>query len=196
MADSPARARSYGEESLALARQLDDPWLLGMALMSVGEVARWAGDVEQAAACHEESVAIFRRVGDAWVLGVSLYNLASVRRRQGELRQARALSQESLRLMRDHASGMQIAYGLGGTGANAAAECQPVRAARLLGAAEGLFHALGRTPQPQDRAEFDRGVAAARAQMDEEAFAAAWAEGRALPLEQTVSYALEEPSDV
>lgn len=96
--------------------------------MSAGEVARWAGDEAQAAACHEESVATLRAVGDEWVLGVSLYNLASLRRQQGELRQARALSQESLRLMRAHGSGMQIAYGLAGMGANAAAECQPVRA--------------------------------------------------------------------
>jgi hypothetical protein len=30
--------------------------------------------------------------------------------------------------------------------------------------------------------------------LDQEAFAAAWAEGRAMTLEQAVAYALEEPS--
>jgi hypothetical protein len=43
---------------------------------------------------------------------------------------------------------------------------------------------------PAEGAEFDRDVAAARGQLDEQVFAAAWAEGRALPLEQAIDYAL------
>jgi hypothetical protein len=40
------------------------------------------------------------------------------------------------------------------------------------------------------RADYDRDVAAARAQLDEPAFAAAWAEGQALPLELAIGEAL------
>jgi len=36
-------------------------------------------------------------------------------------------------------------------------------------------------------------VAAARSQLDEAAFATAWAAGQALTLEQAIAYALEEP---
>ena len=39
--------------------------------------------------------------------------------------------------------------------------------------------------------EFDRSVAAVRAQMDEEAFARAWSEGRAMSMTQAIDYALE-----
>ena len=39
-------------------------------------------------------------------------------------------------------------------------------------------------------AEYDRTVAAIQTQLDEAAFAAAWAEGRALTLEQAIAYAL------
>ena len=39
-------------------------------------------------------------------------------------------------------------------------------------------------------AEYERGVAAVRAQLDAPAFAAAWADGRALRLEQAIAEAL------
>ena len=43
---------------------------------------------------------------------------------------------------------------------------------------------------PIDRADYDRDVAAIRAQLDETTFAAAWAAGRALSLEQAIAEAL------
>ncbi len=69
---------------------------------------------------------------------------------------------------------------------------QPGRAARLFSAAEALLDAIGAHLEPADRVEFDRNVTAARAQLDEVAFAAAWAEGRTMNLEQAIAYALEE----
>jgi hypothetical protein len=42
-----------------------------------------------------------------------------------------------------------------------------------------------------DRGEYEKNVAAARAGLGEEAFLATWAEGRAITLEQSVSFALE-----
>ncbi len=45
--------------------------------------------------------------------------------------------------------------------------------------------------QPLRRAEYDRAVEGIRAQLDEAAFAAAWAHGRAMPLEQAIAQALE-----
>ncbi len=41
------------------------------------------------------------------------------------------------------------------------------------------------------RRELDRITAATRAELDEATFEAAWAEGRAMSLEQAVAYALE-----
>ena len=42
------------------------------------------------------------------------------------------------------------------------------------------------------RIAIDRTIAAVRERLDEAVFAAAWADGRALPLEQAIAYALEE----
>ena len=74
----------------------------------------------------------------------------------------------------------------------AAAQEQVVRAARLWGAANSLREASGATISPSDRAKNDQAITAARAQLGEAAFAAAWAAGRAMRLEQAIAYALGE----
>jgi hypothetical protein len=70
----------------------------------------------------------------------------------------------------------------------------PERTARLLGAAEALRAAIGLPLPPAERPDYERTVAAARAQLDEAAFATAWAQGRAMSLDQLVAYALEPTS--
>jgi hypothetical protein len=44
---------------------------------------------------------------------------------------------------------------------------------------------------PPDQKEFDHYVTAVRGQLDEVVFVKAWAEGRAMTLEQAIEYALE-----
>ena len=67
-----------------------------------------------------------------------------------------------------------------------------LRATRLLGATEVLVAAGTIRLPPDEQETYDRTVISARTQLDDEAFAAAWAEGRAMTLEQAVAYALDE----
>ena len=80
----------------------------------------------------------------------------------------------------------------------ASAQAQPTRAARLFGAAELLYERVGAAPHPPWRAEHERHVATARARLGDEAFAAAWSEGRDLSPDQAIAYALttEAPATV
>ena len=66
----------------------------------------------------------------------------------------------------------------------------PEQAARLLGAAATLRKAVGTLLATVDRAEYDRNLAAVRAQLGEDACPAAQAAGQALMLEQAVAEAL------
>jgi len=50
--------------------------------------------------------------------------------------------------------------------------------------------ARGCRTDPSDQECHDRNMASTRAQLDDSQFAAAWAEGRAITLEQAVEYAL------
>jgi hypothetical protein len=61
----------------------------------------------------------------------------------------------------------------------------------LFGAAGSLFPTGGLLLDGSDRAAFDRRVAAARARLDEAAFAAGWAAGQAMTLDQLIAEALE-----
>ena len=62
---------------------------------------------------------------------------------------------------------------------------------RLFGAAEALREVLKGSLLPDERAGYERSIAEARAQLDEDTFAAAWTEGRAMMPEQAVLFALD-----
>ncbi len=67
------------------------------------------------------------------------------------------------------------------------------RAARLWGAEEALLEKIEAAVYTYvpDRSLHRSQVAAARSQLEEKAFAAAWAEGRTMELEQAIEYALD-----
>jgi hypothetical protein len=69
-----------------------------------------------------------------------------------------------------------------------------VRAARLCGAAAVVRETLGAPIPSPERTELEEAVAPARAALGEEQWAAAFAAGRALTLEEAVAEALEESS--
>jgi hypothetical protein len=84
-----------------------------------------------------------------------------------------------------------LTYGLVGLAGIAARQGDPVRAARLFGAAEALGEAASVTPSfPPTRALYERDLAAVRKQLDKEMFAAAWAEGCTMTAEEAAALAL------
>ena len=72
---------------------------------------------------------------------------------------------------------------------------EPERAARLWGAAERLRQAIGCRTAPAARATYERAMAVVRAQLGDDAFAAAWAEGQAMTLEQAIAEALDDAAE-
>jgi len=79
---------------------------------------------------------------------------------------------------------------LNGLADTACVEQHYERAVRLFGAASQLRDMLGLRPVPPDQEYHDQHIALTRARLGEAAFAAAWAEGRALTLDQAIEYAL------
>jgi hypothetical protein len=124
-------------------------------------------------------------------LAILISALGEVTRVQGEQARAAALFQEGLRLSHRFGSKQGIAMGLNrlATLALERGECE--RAVRLCAAAEALPEAVRAIMMPMDRAAYDDTTVAVRALLDEPAFAAAWAEGSALPLDQAIDLALE-----
>jgi non-specific serine/threonine protein kinase len=178
------------EEGLTLFRELNDKLGMAWALNMLGELARLGGDYERAGMAYEESLAISRQIGAKLRGSLTHDMLAFVAQHQGDYDRAEAIFLEGLALAQELGSKHQSAYSLALLAGPVGAKGQPKRAARLLGASEAIFEAWGVGPVAADKPELDRYLAAARAQLDEAAFKAAWAEGRAMSLEEAVAYAL------
>ncbi|MDQ5853429.1 MAG: hypothetical protein M3380_15420 [Chloroflexota bacterium] len=130
----------------------------------------------------------------AWA-GASIF-LGRTAKDQGHYSPAAAHLAESLALFRELDYRDAVAFTLEGFAGLAAARGPhpegAIRAARLFGAAEAFREAIRSPMAPVDRPEYDRDVAAARAQLDEAAFEAAWREGRTMPWEEVVASVLAE----
>jgi hypothetical protein len=122
----------------------------------------------------------------AWVLK-DLGRMAFLRGDDGE---AIARFAESLTLFGEWGYIQGIAWCLDALAGIVGAQGQPERAVRLLAAAEAMHDSRAPQLSAADRAERERTVALVRAQLDEATFAAAWAEGRAMTLEQVLNEAL------
>jgi tetratricopeptide (TPR) repeat protein len=179
------------QEGLALFRESGHKPGIIVALTVLGELARVDGDYDLAQKAHEECLALTRETGYKLNEAITLGNLGSVAQYRGLPGQAGALFTESLALLRELGDEKYSAMTLADMAGPAAAGGYPQAAACLLGASEALLEALGIVMHAGNRPDIDRHVAALREQLDEATFDAIWAEGRAMSLEQAVSYALE-----
>ncbi len=67
---------------------------------------------------------------------------------------------------------------------------QPFQAARLFATAEAALEEIGSSMQPSQNPHYETYVAEIRDQLGEDTFASAWAEGRAMRLEDAIASAL------
>jgi predicted ATPase/transcriptional regulator with XRE-family HTH domain len=182
-----ARASMLCDEALTLFRGLGDTRGIGFTLWALGNLARSQHDDARAAVYYDEALALARNAGDRSGIASALHKQSYLAIHRGDHARAEALLLESLVISRDIQQNDQIAWDLAGLGAVAAARGQLQRAARLLAAAEAWFDAAGLVADPTEREEHERSVAAARAQLGEQAFKVAWAAGRTLTLEQAAA---------
>ena len=109
---------------------------------------------------------------------------------EGDYGSARPLLEESLSLNRELGDQTAIAYLLEDYAGLAAFEALPERALRLAGFAAALRETIGAPLPPAEQARVDRMLIPARQALDPDLAAAVWAEGRAMPLDEAVEYAL------
>jgi len=147
----------------------------------------------------EKGLKLREEMGNKSGIAWSLQNLGHLAQRQGDYQQAAALFEESLTLFMELGNKMGIAECLEGLGSVAAGGRPPEgnghraqRAAQLFGAAEAVRQLASTPLPPYRRADVDRDLAAARAQLDDAAFSTAWEAGRSMTTEQAVGYALGE----
>jgi tetratricopeptide (TPR) repeat protein len=182
----PAQFESLLEESLALHRDLGEKSGVA-ALLGHRGMRAWArGQTENAQTSLTESLLLYREVenrrGIARVLGQQGLVAYSWR----DYAQAAALCRESIPLHRAVGETWEIGRYLWVLGAAMLEQGQPEQAARLFGATATVRERLGTRLPPVFRAIHDPAVAAARDTLGEQSFAAAWAEGQALSVDEAI----------
>jgi hypothetical protein len=175
------------QESLAIGRALDDRRRIAWALHWLGDLALEQGAHERAADAFAEGLALAREVGDQENTAWLLYFMGRLLLEQHDLAGAAARFAESAQLLHVLGAGMGVAVNLVGLADVKIQYQEPATAARLLGAAEPQHWPAWAAAE---RAEYEHSVAAIRAHLDQATFAAAWAAGRAMTLEQALAEAL------
>jgi DNA-binding CsgD family transcriptional regulator len=153
----------------------------------LGRIAYGAGDLDQAAALIEASLTLAREVADPLSIGQAVTTLGLVRVDRGELARAADLFREGLTTSVELGRKEGLAHCLAGLAVWAGAGRRPAAAARLFGVVAGLREVLGYDLEQPERARYERAEAAARGTLGEEAFAAGFAAGRALRLDDAVA---------
>ena len=185
------RATVLLEESVPLFREIGDKWGIAFALSILGKVGFEQGDYGRATTLLEKSLAIRREIEDKWGIAASLNYLGNVIREQGDYEQASRFYEESLDLRREIGDKYGITECLVGLAGAARADGRPESAAQLLGAAESLRQDIDVPLSSFYRDEYDKNVATLRSALGHEEFERAWAEGKAMSLEQAIAVATQ-----
>jgi len=182
-----AQAHTWLDESFALFREVGDKEGIASCLSLSGRLALSEGDTASARSLNEQALALFKEMKQQHGTALSLYALAQVAAAQGDHAGSQALYEQGVVVVRKSGDKWTILFGLEGLAAAVAAQGNHTWAAYLWGAAEALREAIGAPLPLVERAPYDRAVEALRTQLGEQAFAAAWAEGRTLSLEQALT---------
>ncbi len=158
-------------------------WLDGRDAVDEG------GDPAALALAHfEEALVHFRAIDDRRGAARTQHGIAFFTSKQGDFTRALACSRDVLAF--DWSQRWPVYHHLENIADIAGRTGRPEVAARLYAAAVGQRDRLGRPIETVFRAEHERDVAISRTALGEAAFAAAFAAGRSLTLEQAVEEAL------
>lgn len=138
-------SEAYLNESLTIARELNEPQLIATAIYGLGVAARFRGDLERAEELLQESLGSFRQFGDRVGTYISLYNLAEAATTRGDLERAEALHEESLALKRAQNDEWSVANSLMSLATIARLQNDTSRAMGLIQESLTLFLKIGDT---------------------------------------------------
>jgi predicted ATPase/DNA-binding CsgD family transcriptional regulator len=176
--DDPKQARALLDESHRLFKEVGDKEGIAFSLYLSGRLALQQRELEAARSQFEESRMLFRdmgyREGMAWIhIAFALLALQA-----GDNAAAQIDYEHAESIARELHHRVLLVTCLEGLAASIAAS-EPLRAAQLWGTAEALRQGMGVPLPPLEMAALDSSVSQARARSERNAFAAAWAEGRA-----------------
>jgi tetratricopeptide (TPR) repeat protein len=166
---------------------------VALAAVHLALVADRCGDFDAALDYAAEAVELFRELGDDGGVGVALGNYAWAALGQSDLVRAEASFREACAVFARLGAIHRIVNLAPALAWILAARNEEEPAAQLLDAAAFRREELGiRLLDEDDQIRHDEAVAAAKAALGEEAFAAAWARGEAMTPEEILAFTMPE----
>jgi predicted ATPase/DNA-binding SARP family transcriptional activator/DNA-binding CsgD family transcriptional regulator len=187
------------QEALALKPRINNRFTVANTIVFAAlEALLLRGEWEETVALHEEALALFRKIDDRWGLGLCLTNLSLILAAMGNHARATELLRELMHRSLEMGDKFARQYSFFGLACVADSEGRTARAARLWGVSEAIREAAGfRLPHAALTVmRYESRLTEVRARLGDDAFEAAWAEGRAMPLERAVEYALSEDESI
>ena len=170
------RATREASTALAASRELGDVEGTAWSLINLGTVARYQGEVERASMLLTESRALSEGIGFREGIAWSAEQLGLLAAVDGDPA-AISLLRRSLELHSELRDRWRMSSVLEDLAAITLALGKARQAARLLGAAEAIREAIGTVIAPCERPQHLQTVAAVRAALGEDGFAAARQQG-------------------
>lgn len=183
--------RDAFSEGTALAREVRDNQLVVRFLEAEGYTAFMTDDFETARTRLEEALAMAEQTDDKMAIGTGHHTVAQVARLQERFEDAAAHYRSSIRIARDLGATLAVIEPLQGLAAVLIATGDPERGVRLLGAQAVIREQAGGGPPPEWLRLGDP-YSAAKSQLGEADYAAAWEAGRSLSAEEAMAEALGE----
>jgi predicted ATPase/class 3 adenylate cyclase len=181
------------QEALAVQQQLNDTNCCAGSLGYLGMVALERGDPSEALGVLEQSLALFEEISKQPSISETHAWLGRAHLAAGEVREAEDAYRASLRIERTLANRRRTAASLEGLAEVALAQGAAEQTVRLLGAASGVLGAMPPVPLPPVlTARRERVVTEVREALGEAAWAAGYAAGRTLTMEEALAEALGE----
>jgi predicted ATPase/transcriptional regulator with XRE-family HTH domain len=138
-----SEGRRWLEDGLATGADGIAPAVQAKALVALGSLAAFQGDIERFAIVLEEALGLYRELGDRNGIAQVLNGLGLVARQQEQYERATASYEESARVSRDLGDQERLGIALGNLGGLALDQGDLAQGKERLEEALAIFHVLG-----------------------------------------------------
>jgi non-specific serine/threonine protein kinase len=184
-------ARPLLEELLGWTGELDEVER-ALVQQQLGLVAISDESFEEALRLLGESIATLEGRGERLNVALNLLALAFVMFSLGDEQEALRFAERSFSIARELGERWRLSLALLAFARGALATGRAAAGVQLLASADRTREETGGPWMRYNRAEFERGLAAGRAELSDEAFAVAWATGQTLTLDEAHALALRD----
>jgi len=186
------KANKFHGESLALRLEVGNPWDIAQSLGNLASLAIQQKDNTSGKQFAESALAWFQKAGDQRSIARITGDLAWIAGTEGDFSDAIALQTKSLAQLVQFGDDWSCAELLEGLANWAYEQGNSKRTAILLGAAEALRENAGMPLQGNEYDFYKKDLVTFWKKLGRKKFANAWAQGRAMTLEQVVNFVLQD----